>query len=53
MKNNKLKNWSAGIFHFVFGQIVYCLEQAKEANLKESQRVFHYLKMTNNFCIML
>ena len=23
MKNNKLKNWSVGIFHFTFGQFVY------------------------------
>ena len=36
MKNNKLKNCFVGIFHFTFGQLAYCSERAKEANLKES-----------------
>ena len=36
MKNNKLKNCFVGIIHFTFGQLVYCSEQAKEPNLKES-----------------
>ena len=36
MKNNKLKNWSVGIFHFIFGQLVCWSERAKETNLKES-----------------
>ena len=39
MKNNKLKNWSAGILHFTFGQIVYWSEQAKEANGKNQFKV--------------
>ena len=26
MKNKKLKNWSVGIFHFTFGQLVYFIE---------------------------
>ena len=34
--NNKLKNSFVGIFHFTFGQLVYCSERAKEPNLKES-----------------
>ena len=38
MKNNKLKNCFVGIFHFTFGQLAYCSERAKEANLKESDR---------------
>ena len=51
MINNKLKNWSAGIFHFTFGQHVYWSEQAKEANLKESIRssngyLFHKVYFT-------
>ena len=36
MKNNKLKDWSVGIFHFTFGQLVYWSDRAKDANLKES-----------------
>ena len=36
MKNSKLKNSFVGIFHFTFGQLAYCSERAKEANLKES-----------------
>ena len=36
MKNKKLKNWSIGIFHFTFGQIVYWSGSVKEANFKES-----------------
>ena len=36
MKNNKLKTRFVGIFHFTFGQLAYCSERAKEANLKES-----------------
>ena len=39
MKNNKLKNCFVGVFHFIFGQIAYCSEQAKEANLKESVEI--------------
>ena len=35
MKDNKLKNWPVGIFHFTFGQFAYWSERAKEANLKE------------------
>ena len=35
-KNNKLKNWSVGISHFTFGQLVYWSERVKEAHLKES-----------------
>ena len=31
-----LKNWSVGIFHFTFGQLVYWLERAKEVNLNQS-----------------
>ena len=31
---NKLKNWSVGIFHFTFGQLVYLSGRAKEAILK-------------------
>ena len=38
MKNNKLKNWSAGTFYFTFGQLVYWSQQAKEETLKESIR---------------
>ena len=36
MKNNKLKNCFVGIFHVTFGQLAYCLQRAKEVNLKES-----------------
>ena len=36
LKNNKLKTCSVGIFYFTFGQLAYCSERAKEANLKES-----------------
>ena len=40
MKNNKLKKkWSAGKFHFIFGQLVCLSEQAKEANLKNQFEV--------------
>ena len=35
MKNNELKNWSVGIFHFIFGQLVYWSERVNKANLKE------------------
>ena len=28
MKDNKLKNWSVGIFHFMFGQLAYWSERA-------------------------
>ena len=33
MKNNELKKWSVGIFHFTFGQLGYWSERAKEANI--------------------
>ena len=36
MTNNNFKNCFVGIFHFTFGQLAYCLERAKEENLKES-----------------
>ena len=51
LKNNKSKNWSAEIFQFNFGQLVYWSEQAKEANLEESIRssncyLFHKVNFT-------
>ena len=63
LKNNKLKNWSVGIFHFTFGQLAYWSEQEKGANLKDqiemtiwsqfkvliAQSIFHYFKIINNF----
>ena len=36
MKNKRLQNWSKGIFHFTFGQIVCWSGRVKEANFKES-----------------
>ena len=36
MKNNKLKDCFVRIFYFTFGQVAYCSERVKEANLKES-----------------
>ena len=36
IKNYKFKNCFVVIFHFTFGQLAYCSEGAKEANLKES-----------------
>ena len=36
MKSKKLENWSLGIFHFTFSQLVYTLDGIKEANFKES-----------------
>ena len=51
MKNDKLKNRSAGIFQFTSGQLVYWSEQAKVANVKESIRssngyLFHKVYFT-------
>ena len=40
MKNKKFKNWSIGIFHFTFSQLVFWptnwSERVKEANFEES-----------------
>ena len=37
MKTKKLKNWSIGIFHFTFGQLVYSSEGDKEAITLKNQ----------------
>ena len=41
MKSNKLKDWSVGMFHFTFGQLVYWSERTEEADFKESDRDNH------------
>ena len=48
MKNNKLKNCFVGIFHFIFGQLAYSLERAKEANLKESDWDIHMVSIQSS-----
>ena len=48
MKNNKLKNCFVGILHFTFGQLTYCSERAKEANLKESDKDNHVVSIQSS-----
>ena len=48
MKNNKLNNCFVGIFHFIFGQLAYCLDRAKEADLKESDWDNHMISIQSS-----
>ena len=48
---SKIINYKIGlvIFHFTFGQLVYWSEQAKEANLKKSDRDNHMVSIQSPY----
>ena len=48
MKNNKLKNWSVGIFRFTFGQLVDWPERVKEASFKQSDLDNHMVSVQSS-----